>query len=428
MSPRKTPKTPAKPIFILIAIVAVLYIIYRIAVPHGAPQNTPQGMEGGAAPVSVAEVIQREVQEWQEFSGRLVAVDKVDIRPRVSGEIKSVHFQDSALVAKGDLLFVIDPKPYDAELNRAEAALASAQAQVTLANSELARAKRLYDDKAIPTREYDERKNSANVARANVESARASVETAKINLAYTRITAPIAGKVGRTEITLGNLVEAGPNAPVLTTIVSDNPIYADFEVDEDTYLRFAQSLNASTATLPATEPQIVDTTTQPLQESNPAAQPSVPVILSVGNEKQVTYNGFVQSFDNSLNVSSGTIRARAVFDNPDGKLVPGLFARIKLGNAQKKTAVLITDRAISTDQDKKFVYVIGADNIATYRPITLGGLSDGMRIVTSGLNAGEKIVVNGLQRVRPSTPITPEIVPMEESNAPPIPTPADIAQ
>lgn len=372
--------------FIIIAIIAavVVFNIYK-RLPHGGGAM-PQ--MGGAAPVSIAEVVQKDVQEWNEFSGRLVAVDKVEVRPRVSGIIESVNFENGAIVQKDDLLFTIDSRAYAAEVSRAEGALASASAQASLAGSELARAERLFKEKAIPQREYDERKNGYNVAHANLKSAQASLESAKLNLEYTQVKSPITGKVSRAEITVGNLVEAGPNAPVLTTVVSSNPIYADFEVDEDTYLKYS---NINPADGNATK---------------------IPVMMSLGSSDAISQTGHIDSFDNRMNTASGTIRARAVFENADGKLVPGLFARIKLGSSDKSSAVLITDRAIGTDQDKKFVFVVGEGNKVAYRVVKLGGVADNLRIVQDGLKPGEKIVVNGLQRVRPEAVIKPEIVDM----------------
>lgn len=362
---------------------------YKNFMPHGG--DMPLGMSG-AAPVSVAEVLEREVQQWQEFSGRLVAVDRVEVRPRISGVIESVHFENGAFVKKDDLLFTIDSRVYAAEVNRAEGVLASAEAQINLASSEFARAERLSKEKAIPQREYDERRNAYNVAVANLKSAQASLESAKLNLEYTKIKSPISGKVSRAEITVGNLVEAGAGAPVLTTVVSSNPIYADFEVDEDTYLQFSHFNN--------------------MQDAN-----NIPVMMSLGNDNAISHTGYINSFDNRLNTASGTIRARAVFENPDGKLVPGLFARIKLGDATKAPAILITDRAVGTDQNKKIVFVVGADNKISYREVKLGSIADGLRVVREGLKPGEKIVVNGLQRVRPGAEIKSEMVAMDTGQA-----------
>lgn len=377
-----------KNVVIFAVVAGIGYYSYMNFMPQGG-EGAPHGMPmGGAAPVSVAEALQKDVQQWNEFSGRLVAVDRVEVRPRVSGVIESVNFENGAFVKKDDLLFTIDSKAYATEVSRAEGNLASAMAQVSLADTELARAERLAKDKAIPQKEYDERRNAHNVAQANLKSAQASLETAKLNLEYTKVKSPISGKVSRAEITTGNLVEAGSNAPVLTSVVSSNPIYADFEVDEYTYLEYTSN------------PKVTNNS-------------KVPVIMSLGSANAISHSGYVESFDNRLNTASGTIRARAVFENADGLLVPGLFARIKLGNAEKAPAVLISDRAIGTDQNKKFVFVVEPDNKVSYREIKLGPVADGMRVVREGLKAGEKIVVNGLQRVRPGAEIQPEMVSME---------------
>lgn len=369
-----------KKLLILLILLGIGYTIYSRFM--GGPPNGGM-MMGGAPPVSVAEVIERNVQQWSEFSGRLVAVDQADIRPRVSGTIESVHFKNGAMVKKDDLLFVIDPRPF-------EAAAAAAHARAVQAESEFQRAKTLLADKAIAQRDYDQRKNAAEVARADYTRA-------KLDLEYTKIRAPFSGKIGRAEITAGNLVEAGPGAPVLTSIVSNHPLYADFEVDEDTFLRYIQR--------------------------DAAHNGDIPVMMSPG-DGATTYTGRIESFDNRLNPQSGTIRVRAVFDNEDGLLVPGLFARIKLGSASEAPVLLITDRAVGTDQSKKFVLVVGAENKAEYREVTLDAMADGLRIVRAGLAKGEKIIVNGTQRARPGMPVTPEMVPMDAPPAPAAAPPA----
>jgi len=375
-----------KNIFIGLAIILISYFVFSRFHKSGHGPD----MAGGAAPVSVSVVIERKVQQWNEFSGRLVAVDTVEIRPRVSGVIESVNFKNGAYVNKNDLLFTIDSRIYAADVARAEGVLASAQAQALLARSEQARSKRLFKEKAIPQREFDERNNAANVAEANLKSALASYESAKLNLEYTQVKSPITGKVSRAEITVGNLVEAGSNAPVLTSVVSSDPIYMDFEVDEDTFLQYANAR------------LITD------NKDN-----KIPVIMTLGGSSDIPHKGFVESFDNRLNTASGTIRARAVFSNADGMLLPGLFARIKLGNETEAPAILITDRAIGTDQNKKFVFVVENDNKISYREIKLGPVVDGLRVVREGLKPGEKIVVNGLQRTRPGMVVTPEVVAMD---------------
>lgn len=358
---------------ILLILTGVGYFLYG---RFFAPQGGWGGMEGGAPPVGVAEVIEREVQPWYEFSGRLVAVDSAEIRPRVSGTIEKVHFQEGQIVKKGDPLFTIDQRPY-------RAALQSAEARATWADSELARAKSLLADKAIPQRDFDQRKNAADVAKADLIRAR-------LDMDYSIINAPIDGRVSRAEITTGNLVDSGGNAPVLTRIVSDKPIYADFDIDEKIYLQYLRTVGSDMEKLK-----------------------TISVYLGLSGEDGAPHEGRVQSFDNQLDTRSGTLRVRAVFANEDGKLIPGLFARLKLAGAEKAKTILITDRAVGTDQNKKFALVVGADGKVQYREIKLGASADGLRIVESGLAAGDKIVVDGLQRARPGMPVSPEVVPME---------------
>ena len=356
----------------------VVYYAYGMFMPHGGGWG-PQG----PAPVSVAQVMQKKIRGTHEFSGRLVAVDQAEIRPRVSGEIVEVHFADGAMVNKGDPLFTIDPRPY-------ETVLKSAQARAVLAESEVARAQKLFKEKAIPQRDLDQRKN-------DVEVARADLARAKLDLEYTQVKSPITGRVSRAEITKGNLVDAGANAPLLATVVTASPVYADFEIDETTYLEYAHAH---------------------MTGRDQVAQ--IPVMMALNGESGAPHVGHMESFDNRLNNGSGTVRVRGVFDNSDGMLVPGLFARIKLGGAQETDQLLITDRAVGTDQSKKFVLVVGDDNKTEHREIKLGGITDdGLRIVTDGLKVGEKIIVSGMQRVMmPGQPVTPELVAMDAKEAP----------
>lgn len=366
-----------KSLIVLILVVVIGYFIYMRTMGGGAGGQMAGMPHDMAMPVSVAEVTEREIQEWSEFSGRLVAVDQVEIRPRVSGTIDSIHFADGDYVKKGAVLFTIDPRPY-------EAAYQAASARAILTETELRRAERLLADKAVPQRDFDQRKNDARIARADLTRA-------KLDLGYTKILAPIEGRVSRAEITVGNLVDAGGNAPILTTVVSNRPIYADFEIDEKTYLRYTRGANG---------------------ESQAVSQ--IPVTMNLATEIGAPHIGRIESFDNQLNPASGTIRVRAIFENTDGALVPGLFARIKLGSPTQTRALLITDRAVGTDQSKKFVLVVGNDNKVEYREVKLGAMADGLRVVQSGLKAGEKIVVNGLQRARPGSAVMPEMVPMDD--------------
>ncbi len=340
-----------------------------------------------AMPVTVATVPSRRIVEWADFSGRLEAVERVEVRARVSGHIESVQFTAGSMVAKGATLFVIDARPYAAALSRAEAAVAAAQARVALTDSELARARSLLADQAIAQREFEQRLNAQRDAKAALQSAQAALELARLDLEHTRVTAPIAGRVGRAELTAGNLVSAGPGGVALTTIVSTSPIHASFEADEQSFLKLAGSRRGGKAVLP--------------------------VRMGLATDDGHPREGRIDFVDNAIDPQTGTIRMRAVFDNPDGRLTPGMFARIKLGAGSERDAVLIDDRAVGTDQSRKFVWVIDQQQRVAYREVTLGPLVDGLRVVRSGLRAGETIVVNGVQRVRPGIQVAPTSTPMD---------------
>jgi membrane fusion protein, multidrug efflux system len=362
----------------LLVTAAVALRTSNAAAPAAAPQATP---------VMVAQVVQSEVSTWDEFSGRLEAVERVDVRSRVAGAVQSVHFREGSLVKAGDLLVTIDPAPYVADVDRAQAQLVAAQARLNYAKSELERAQRLWEESAIARRELDERINARQEADANVRAAEAALQSAKLNLGYTQVRAPVAGRVGKLEVTAGNLVAAGPSAPVLTTLVSVSPIYASFDADEQVVARA-------------------------LKESGGAASRSglqaIPVQMGTAATGDAPHRGHLQLVDNQVNAKSGTVRVRAVFDNPEGALMPGQFAQLRMGRAKPEPALLISERAVGTDQSKKFVMVVGADNKAAYREVVLGPSVDGLRIVTSGLKPDERIVVNGLQRIRPGSLVAPQ--------------------
>jgi multidrug efflux system membrane fusion protein len=350
--------------------------------------DAPAAAAPSAPPVTSAVVIQRAVTETQEFSGRLEAIEVVAIRPRVSGYITAVNFKPGAEVKKGEVLFVIDPRPYQAEADRTKAVAAAAQARADLARLELQRAERLLADKAIAQREFDERSAGQKELDASVRAAQAEHETARLNLAYTRVTSPIDGRVSKAEITLGNLVDA---TAVLTSVVSLERIYASFDGDESTYLRVSRRTNAG--------------------------QP-VDVKVGLAGEEGFPHSGKLEFVDNQLDSRSGSVRMRATLANTDRALAPGLFARVQIAGGAPTPQILIVDRAINTDQDRKFVYVVDKDGKAEYRSVKLGPLDDGLRIVREGLKPGEKIVVNGLQRVRPGAPIAAQVVPMVANAAP----------
>ena len=342
-------------------------------------ETKPAAAQPQAMPVPVAVIEQQEVTTWDEFSGRLEAVERVDVRSRVAGAVKSVHFTEGALVKRDDLLITIDPDPYAAEVDRARAQVVAAQARVNYTQSERERAQRLWDESAIARRELDERVNAAQEASANLTAAQAALQLSKLNLQYTQVRAPVSGRVGRLEVTVGNLVPAGPGAPVLTTLVSVNPIYASFDADEHVVLRT-------------------------LHEGAKSVAVEAETVTNGGRQLR----GHLQLIDNQVNTKSGTVRVRAVFDNKDGSLIPGQFVKLRMGKAKSEPALLVSERAIGTDQSKRFVFVVGPDDKAIWREVTLGGTADGQRIVTSGLEAGERIVVNGLQRVRPGAQLAPQ--------------------
>ncbi len=339
-----------------------------------------------ATPVTVAAVIERSVIEWDDFSGRIEPVEYVQIRPRVSGTIDEIHFSEGQLVKKGDRLFTIDPRPFQAELARAEADKAKAQATVEFSRTELERTRRLTDENAVALRELDQRNNALLEAEAQLKAAEAAVLTSRLNLQYSTITAPVSGRVSRAEITVGNLVVANSNAPALTSLVSVSPVYVNFEVDEQTYQHYSALGVAG--------------------NSNIA---NIPVAIGLGNETGYPHKGHVQAFDNRVDTATGTIRVRALFDNTSGYLTAGMYARVRIGGGGEKTAILIDDKAIGTDQDKKFVMVVDEDNKAVYRSVSIGPMVDGMRIVRAGLQSGERIIVNGLQRVRPNDIVAPTL-------------------
>lgn len=346
-----------------------------------APGGAPPAM-----PVSVAEVIARPVAELREFSGLVEAIDKAQVRPRVSGTIDSVRFQPGSLVKKGEVLFVIDPRPYQAEMARLEAAVASAKVKLELAQTELARSKRLLDDNAIAQRDYDERSANARQLETAVQANQAALQTARLNLEWTSVRAPFDGRVGKAEITAGNLVDGNT---VLTTVVSANPMYVSFNGDESMYLQVGK-----------------------LVRSNPGA---LKLHVGLANEPGFPHEGKLEFVDNQIDPQAGSVRMRAVVDNKDGVLTPGLFAKVQLGTDTHngEASPLVLERAVGTDQNRKFVYVVNAANQTEYRPVQLGTSVGELRVVLSGLKPGEHVIVDGLQRVRPGAPVTPQMVPME---------------
>ena len=365
-------------------LVALLWLPLACGREAPPPPPPPQ--------VTVAAVLEREIQEWDEFTGRMQAVDAVEIRPRVSGYVQRIAFVEGNEVRKGDLLFVIDPRPYQAELDRAAAELERARTQAELARRDLERARFLIDKEAISREEFDLRSSALEESRAAVRAAEAEVAEARLQVEWTKVRSPIDGRVSRAEVTEGNLVQGGPSdATLLTTVVSLDPIYVYFEGDERTYLRYGRFAGSGDA--------------------------RNPIYLGLANEEGFPHEGYVDFVDNQLDPSTGTIRARAVFSNADRVFTPGLFARLMLVGRGRSRAELVRDAAIGTDQDKKFVLVLQPDSTVAYRRIEPGRVVEGLRIVSSGLRAGERIVVNGLQRVRSGMKVTPREEPMVPDSA-----------
>lgn len=369
---------------------------------HDAQATGTTAAPPSAIPVPVAMVESRDIVPWEEFSGRLEAVDKVEVRSRVSGQVQQVHFREGGLVKKGDLLVTIDPAPFAAELAGAQAQLASVQARLAFTKREYERAQQLTGSGNMPVRELDNRANAYFEAQASVRAAQATVDTARLNLGYTRVTAPVSGRVGRAEVTTGNLVAAGAGAPVLTTLVSVDPVYASFDAGEQVVMRSLAALRR-------------DGDVALGQDGDAGAQVErIPARITAQTHGDTPIPGHVQMIGNVVDARSGTVAVRAVFDNADGSLMPGQFVRVGLGQPQPQSVLLISERAVGTDQDKKFVLVVDDADKAVYRGVTLGPAVDGMRVVVSGLAAGERIVVNGLQRVRPGAQLAPQNVAMAQ--------------
>ncbi len=342
--------------------------------------------------VTVAQVISKPVTEFDEFTGRFEAIDRVEIRPRVSGYISSVNFTEGSEVKKGDVLFVIDQRPYAAELKHAQAQFAQAKSALGLAKSEKARATNLLAQHAISQEEFDTRSSSDEQAEANVQLAEANLDTAQLNMTYTRVTAPITGRISRANVTLGNLVTNGQT--LLTTLVSLDPIYVKYDGDEQAYLRHVKAAKDRAA---AGSKEAVS-----------------PVLVGLADEAGYPHPGVMVFLDNEVDPQTGTIRTRAKLDNHDRAFTPGLFARVRLLGDKKYDALLINDSAVGTDQTVKYVLVVGADNKVEYRPVKLGPVIDGLRVVREGLKVNATIVVNGLQRVRPGSPVSAQRVAMGE--------------
>jgi len=338
--------------------------------------------------VGVAAVLSEQVQDWNEATGRIAAVESVELRPRVSGYVERVAYAEGDEVAKGDLLFVIDPRPYRAALQRAEAELARARAEAQLAKTRHTRAQSLIEASAISRDDFEARSAGLAEAEAAVRAAQAMVETARLDLAFTQVRAPVAGRAGRAMLTTGNLAQA--DASLLTTVVSQDPVHVYFETDERTFLRH-----------------------QAMSRAGERRNADNAVRVGLADETGHPHAGTVDFLDNQVDPATGTVRARAVLPNPDRRFTPGLFARVQLEGAAARPAILIDDKAVITDQDRKYVYVVGEDNTAQRRDIVPGRIVEGLRVVESGLAAGDRVIVNGVQKVfMPGMPVAPKAIAM----------------
>jgi membrane fusion protein, multidrug efflux system len=358
------------------------------AVFHANAKPAPEAATP-ASPVAALTLHAQSVKPFAEFSGRIAAVDSAEIRPQVAGRITEIRFKDGQEVKAGDILFVIDPRPYQAAAAKASGDLASAVNNARLAKTERDRGDRLIKAQALALESYDQRVTADSIAQAAVKSAQAVLAAAQVDVDRAFIKAPISGRISRAEITVGNLVGSATSAPqLLATIVSDNGVYADFEVDEQTYLNSVRN-HAQTQN----------------------QQQAIPIELTVQGDSQAKiYLGTIESFDNHIATGSGTIRARARFANEDGSLVPGMFVSVKMGGGTLNNALLVPETAVGNDQSKRFVLVVGKGDKAEYREVSLGSTVDGNRIVTAGLKPGERVILDGLQKLAPGAPVAPHDV------------------
>jgi len=359
-------------------------------------KKAPPPQQQGPLPVNVITAVEKEVTEWDEFTGRIEAVESVDIRPRVSGYITEIHFKAGAMVNKGDLLFVIDPRPYQADLDRAVANQEQAEAQLKLAQIDYKRTEALRQKSVVSPEEFDQKAASLQQAEASVRSAQAARDSAALNLDFTRITSPLTGRVSNERVTAGNLVTAGGADTVLTTVVSVDPFYVYIDADENSLLKYLKLREEGTR--------------------KSAVDGQIPAFIELANETGFPHEGYIDFVDNRLDPNTGTQRARGVFKTWNERLAPGFFVRMRIPGGGKYQAVLIDDKVISSQQGVKYVFVVKADNTVEHRNIETGPIFDGKRIVKSGLKDGEKVVSTRLQIVQPGMPVAP--VP-EKRAAPP---------
>lgn len=355
--------------------------------------------------VSVALPVARKVSEWDEYTGRLASPETVEVRARVSGYIDKVHFKEGGEVSQGDLLITIDKRPYQAAVDRLRAELGAARARAELARGEARRAEGLAATQAISTDMYEQRRQTAVQNDEAVLSAEAALKAAQLDLEFAEVRAPIAGRISNARVTAGNLVVGGssPNATLLTTLVSQDPLHCYFDADEASVLRYRQLHREGKRTA--------------------AMFTAIPAEMELGNEQGFPHKGRIDFVDNQVNPATGTIRARAVFANPDKLMAPGFFARVRIPGSGEYDAVLVRDSAISSDQGRLFVLTVDGDNKSVYRPIKTGPMVDGLRVVREGLGATDRVIVSGLMSARPGVVVSPQVVPMS-TNVLAVPAPA----
>ena len=364
----------------------------------GCDNSVAQNAAPPAPAVNAADVVVKSISQWDSFNGRIEAVESVQLRPRVSGYIDKVNFTDGQEVKKGEVLFTIDDRTYRAALEQAQATLERAKTQASLARSEANRTDKLINTNLVSREEWEQRRAAAIQAQADIRAAQAAVDAAQLNLDFTKVTAPIDGRASRALITSGNLVTAGDSASVLTTLVSQKTVYVYFDVDESTYLHYQNLARSGQGA-----------------SSNHTA---LPVEIGLAGEEGYPHQGKVDFLDNELAPSTGTIRMRALLDNAQRQFTPGLFARVRLPGSAEFQATLIDDKAVLTDQDRKYVYIVDKEGKAQRRDITPGRLADGLRIVQQGLKPGDKVIVDGLQKVfMPGMPVNAKTVAMTASTA-----------
>ncbi len=378
------------------ALALLTLVLLAACKPGGPPQFPPPA-------VNVAEVVAKKITEWDAFEGRITAVENVDIRPRVNGYLSGVHFRDGSEVAKGALLFTVDDREYRAALASARANATRAEARVEVARAEAARSEKLKAVRAVSDEELQTRRGELRQAEADLQAAQAQQQQAALNLEFTRIRAPIAGYVSSALVRPGNLVSAG--STLLTTLVSIDPVYVEFQGDEGMYLKYQEMARKG--------------------ERPSSRDARNPVRVGLTNEQGYPHQGEMVFVDNALDPSTGTIRARAVLPNKDRGFTPGLFARVQLLGGGEHEAILVNERALLADQDRRYVYVVGTDNKAMRRDVQIGGTAEGMRIVRDGLKAGDRVVVNGVRKIFfPGMPVMPVPVPMDKPELEPAPAPA----